>query len=167
MRLLWDDERPIGAIKAVHIVTATRRFHRHVQRRLDLALRGTGLSYPQYELLDLLRRERWMHGAEFARTLRVSRQTVTHLLHKLSDAGLVQLAPRDYWTREASPTAAGVAALERCREALADVRERVDRVGPEKLEQLLDLLDEVDRTMRRAEWSPEVDDAWKRAVGLS
>jgi DNA-binding MarR family transcriptional regulator len=146
------------------IITASRRFHRHIQTRLDAALNRTGVSYAQYELLEMLHRHPRVHGAQLARQLRVTRQTVAGLLRQLSRDGLVEMTPREYWTRGANLTDLGIARLERCREAIGEVRDRIERVGSETLGRLLDLLEEIDWAMRRAEWWPVVDDAWRDAV---
>jgi len=92
---------------ARELVAAARRFHHVLQARLDRALNGCGLSFAQYEVLELLAEEPKLHAGELGRRLRISRQSAHGLLAQLERADLVELLPRDGTIRGAWLTRTG------------------------------------------------------------
>jgi DNA-binding MarR family transcriptional regulator len=157
MRLLFDtypgDDADIGAFD---LITATRRFTRHIQTKLNHELEGLGVSYAQYELLEMLARRPRVHGAELARRLRVTPQNVVGLQRQLLRAGLIELTAPD-WSRGASLTEAGLTRLRLCRRALTRLLARIDLVEPRLRRTLFDTMEEIDWALRRPEPPP-----WER-----
>lgn len=123
-------DRPLTAWE---VVDASRRLHRRLEHRLDDALEEFGISYAQFELLELLTRDRHAHAAALARRLDVSRQIASRLLAKLDRAGLVELLPPDGGVRVPLVTRNGRRRLQLAADAMAPIRRQVLTIPPERL----------------------------------
>ena len=100
------------------LIAATMRFQHLVQARLDRALSGLGLSFAQYEVLEILAAEPKLHAGEVGRRFRITRQAAHGLLVQLTRADLVDLLPKDGGVRGARLTQTGRRRLATCRRAL-------------------------------------------------
>jgi len=149
MRLLLEDWPGPHAPGPMQLVTATRRFSRHVQRRLDNALNGCGISYAQLEIMWMLDERPRIHGAELARRLRVTRQTVTGLHRQLERADLIELTPPD-WARGGTLTAKGKKRLGLGYDAIQPELRKIAGLDANTRRQLLECLQELDWALRDA-----------------
>jgi DNA-binding MarR family transcriptional regulator len=147
MRLLLEDWPGANAPAPLHLVTATRRFSRHIQRRLDNALDGCGISYAQLEVLWMLDERPRVHGAELARRFRVTRQTVTGLHRQLERADLIVLTPPD-WARGGTVTPLGKKRLQLGLDAITPEFRKIAALDPATRRQLLDCLQKLDWALR-------------------
>ena len=109
------------------------RLDRVLRRRLQAAVRPTGLTLPAYTALSVLRTHDGLSNAQLARRSLVTPQSMSEAVALLVDKGYVR--------RRADPghgrvirtelTNAGLRALERCDRAVDAVeREMVDGLGP-------------------------------------
>jgi DNA-binding MarR family transcriptional regulator len=140
---------------AWEVIDASRRLHRRLERRLDAALEELGISYAQFELLELLTRDRNAHAAALARRLEVSRQIASRLLAKLDRAGLVELLPPDGGVRVPIVTRSGRRRIQLAADALAPIRRQVLTVPSERLAQFVGVADDLDHGLvppRRPWW---------------
>ena len=103
------------------LIAAILRFHHILEARLDRALNGCGLSFAQYEVMEVLVAEPKLHTGELGRRLHITRQSAHGLLKQLARAGLVELLPRDGGVRCAWLTTAGEKRLDLCRRALESI----------------------------------------------
>jgi DNA-binding MarR family transcriptional regulator len=103
------------------LIAAILRFHHILEARLDRALNGCGLSFAQYEVIEVLAAEPKLQAGELARRLHITRQSAHGLLRKLARAGLIELLPRDGGIRCAWLTTTGEKRLDFCRRALESI----------------------------------------------
>jgi DNA-binding MarR family transcriptional regulator len=151
MERLADDPPP----NAWDLIHATRRASRRLEGRLDDALQELTVSYAQFEILELLTRDRNAHAAALARRLNVSRQIASRLLIKLDRAGLVELLPPDGGVRVPIVTRDGRRRIQLAVDATASVRKDLGTLTPERRSQLvaaLTALDDALRPTRRPWW---------------
>ena len=130
------------------IIDASRRLSRRIESRLDDALEELTVSYAQFEILELLTRDRNAHAAALARRLGVSRQIVSRLLTKLDRAGLVELLPPDGGVRVPIVTRNGRRRIQRAVGATAAIREQIATLAPDRRTQLVAIMDDLDDTLR-------------------
>ncbi len=100
------------------VILAVRRFQHILQAHLDRCLQGFGLSFAQYQILEILAAEPKLHAGELGRRLRITRQTAHGLLAQLARADLVELLPKDGAIRGAWLTRLGRRRLAQCRRAV-------------------------------------------------
>ncbi len=98
------------ATDPMNLITMILRFHHILEARLDRALNGCGLSFAQYEVMEVLAAEPKLHAGELGRRLHIARQSAHGLLKQLERAGLIELLPRDGAIRCAWLTRAGARA---------------------------------------------------------
>ncbi len=137
------------------VIHASRRLARRIEGSLDASLEGLAISYAQFELLELLTRDRNAHAAALARRLDVSRQIASRLLGKLDRAGLVELLPPDGGVRVPIITADGTRRIQLAADATASVRGRIESVSAEERARLVAIvldLDDVLRPTRQSWW---------------
>jgi DNA-binding MarR family transcriptional regulator len=146
----WPDADPRGH----DLVTASRRFARRLQTRLDEALEGFGLSYAQYEVMEHLAERPNLHAGELGRRLRITRQSAHGLLKQLARADLIDLLPPDYGARPARLTAAGRRRLDHGRRAVRTIHAQLEQVSPEKRLVFLDAIAALDAQMAPAPKTP-------------
>jgi DNA-binding MarR family transcriptional regulator len=139
----WPDADPRGH----DLVTASRRFARRLQTRLDGALEGLGLSYAQYEVMEHLAERPNLHAGELGRRLRITRQTAHGLLKQLAPADLIDLLPPDGGARPARLTAAGGRRLELGRQAVSTIHAELEQVPPETRRVFLSAIAALDTRM--------------------
>jgi DNA-binding MarR family transcriptional regulator len=116
-RSLVDDD----ATGPMDLITTILRFHHILEARLDRALNGCGLSFAQYEVMEVLVAEPKLHAGELGRRLHITRQSAHGLLKQLARAGLIELLPKDGAIRCAWLTPAGRNRLDTCRRALESI----------------------------------------------
>jgi DNA-binding MarR family transcriptional regulator len=142
----WPDDEPRGH----DLVTASRRFARRLQTRLDEALEGLAISYAQYEVMEHLAERPNLHAGELGRRLRITRQTAHGLLKQLARADLIDLLPSDGGARPARLTSAGRRRLEHGRQAVLSIHVELEQVHPEKRLAFLDAVAGLDARMAPA-----------------
>ena len=148
----WPDADPRGH----DLVTASRRFARRLQTRLDEALEGLAISYAQYEVMEHLAARPNLHAGELGRRLRITRQTAHGLLKQLARADLIDLLPSDGGARPARLTTAGRRRLEYGRQAVLTIHAELELAPPEKRSDFLVATSALDARIapapRRAWW---------------
>jgi DNA-binding MarR family transcriptional regulator len=123
----WPDADPRGH----ELVTASRRFSRRLQTRVDESLEGLGISYAQYEVMEHLAERPNLYAGELGRRLRMTRQTAHGLLKHLARADLIDLVPADGGARPATLTTAGRRRLGYGREAVSAIHAELEQVPAE------------------------------------
>lgn len=130
------------------VIDASRRLSRHVGARLDDALEELEISYAQFELLEVLTRDRNAHAAALARRLHVSRQIASRLLAKLDRAGLVELLPPDGGVRVPVVTRTGRRRIELVVDATEPVREAIQHLTPDRRAAFVAIVDDLVDALR-------------------
>jgi DNA-binding MarR family transcriptional regulator len=130
------------------VIDASRRLSRQLGTRLDEALDELEISYAQFEILELLTRDRSAHAAAIARRLHESRQIVSRLLIKLDRAGLVELLPPDGGVRVPLVTRNGSRRIRYANEATAELRAKIAEVHPERLRTFLAVVASLEDALR-------------------
>ncbi len=134
----------MGAL-STHLSTADAiRKSQHLLRlETDNALRGIGLTAPQYFVLAALAAQSGLSGAALARRCFVTPQTMTGIIANLAASGLVAREPDPEHGRviQTSLTPGGVDLLQKARVAVerveADMLRDIDPVEREALSDLL------------------------------
>jgi DNA-binding MarR family transcriptional regulator len=139
---LWDqrwEETP-----RMRAVTSLMRVHQLVLTELDELLRPLGLTFARYEVLVLLSFSR--RGAlplgKIGERLQVHATSVTPLVKRLENAGLIQRTPHPEDGRAvlASITPQGKVALLQATEAIVNARFALSSLSDEQCDQLTELL---------------------------
>ncbi|MFC9976704.1 MarR family winged helix-turn-helix transcriptional regulator [Spirillospora sp. NPDC127200] len=127
-----------------HVGYRLKRVAAALRGAMDQALRGHGLTVPQYSCLELLDEQPGISGSDLARGTFVTRQSSAVVLRGLQQAGLVT-RPAAAEHGRALPvhlTEQGVARLRAARAAVYEVERRMIAAVPAaRLEALLDDLD--------------------------
>ena len=130
------------------VIHAARRLSRRLEGQLDDALEELALSSAQFEILELLRRDRNAHAAALARRLGVSRQIASRLLAELDRAGPVELLPLDGGVRVPIVTQGGRRRIELAVDATAPIRERIVHLAPDRRETLVAIVEDLENAIR-------------------
>ena len=130
------------------VIDASRRLSRRIEGRLDDALEELTVSYAQFEILELLTRDRNAHAAALARRLGVSRQIVSRLLTKLDRAGLVELLPPDGGVRVPLVTRDGRRRIQMAVDATTSIHEQIATLAPDRRTQLVAIMDDLHAALR-------------------
>ena len=127
------------------LCTNLRRASRGISRHYDGALDGFGINVAQYSLLCNLKRLDQPSISTLAEAMGLDRSTLGRNLRVLEAAGLVKLAEgEDHRNRLVCLTKAGEERLDAARPAWEAAQQRlIDRLGEDRREQLLQLLDEL------------------------
>ena len=127
------------------LCTNLRRASRGISRHYDGALDGFGINVAQYSLLCNLKRLDQPSISTLAEAMGLDRSTLGRNLRVLEAAGLVKLAEgEDHRNRLVYLTKAGEERLEAALPAWEAAQQRlIDRLGEDRREQLLQLLDEL------------------------
>ena len=104
-----------------------KRVQHALRLEMDDALRGLGLTTPQYAALSVLAEGPGSSGAEVARRCFVTPQTMNGVLVKLEGAGLVlrRAHPEHGRVLQAYPTREGEELLVRAHRAVLEIEERM------------------------------------------
>ena len=78
------------APSARRLIDAERRVHRILRTRFTDALLELGVSFAQFEVMELLHEATKLHPGEIGRRLLITRQSATHLVRQLERASLVE-----------------------------------------------------------------------------
>jgi len=142
------------------------RAQRACRTAMDAALQAHGLSLAQYAVLRRLEDDPGLSGADLARRMHITAQTVNRLIAALEHAGLLERFPDANHNRilRARLTDAGQRAVTAARRAVAAVEERMlADLTPEDRAQLFDLLrrcaDALELPARRevaTGWQPRI-----------
>ncbi len=129
------------------LLLAVRRFHRKLEQALDAAVRSLGLSFAQYEVMELLDDQPKLHAGELARMLGGSRQAAHRLVHQLERASLVELLPLDGSVRGVRLTDRGEHRLHRARGTLEATSQRIAALPREQSAAMFDAHRSVERAL--------------------
>jgi DNA-binding MarR family transcriptional regulator len=77
------------APSARRLIDAERRVHRILRARFTAALLELGVSFAQFEVMELLHEASKLHPGEIGRRLLITRQSADHLVHQLRRGSLV------------------------------------------------------------------------------
>ena len=127
------------------LCTNLRRASRGISRHYDGALDGFGINVAQYSLLCNLKRLDQPSISSLAEAMGLDRSTLGRNLRVLENAGLVKLAEgEDHRNRLVCLTRTGEERLEAALPAWESAQQRlIDRLGEDRREQLLQLLDDL------------------------
>lgn len=76
-----------------HVGYVLKQAHAALRGEMDAALRPLGITVPQYACLEALERDDDLSSAQLARATFVTRQSMTVMLARLADTGLVRQSP--------------------------------------------------------------------------
>ncbi|MES9535995.1 MarR family transcriptional regulator [Actinomadura sp. NPDC000600] len=127
-----------------YLCTRIRRTEQALMGHHEAVLRGYGLTMTQYTVLLTLSREGGMSGAQLARALGVTQQTMATVLTGLQNKGLVVREPSPVHAKVmiATPTEEGRRLLERAYgEVIVLERALTDAFTPAEHAALCELLD--------------------------
>ncbi|MEU8119595.1 MarR family transcriptional regulator [Spirillospora sp. NPDC049024] len=127
-----------------YLCTRIRRTEQALMGHHEAVLRGYGLTMTQYTVLLTLSREGGMSGAQLARALGVTQQTMATVLTGLQNKGLVVREPSPVHAKVmiATPTEEGRRLLERAyEEVIVLERALTDAFTPAEHAALCELLD--------------------------
>ncbi len=126
-----------------HIGYVLKALQQALRAAMDEALRGRGLTTPQYAALTWLAAGGALSGAELARRSFVTPQTMNGIIVNLEAAGLVvrHADPSDARVLQADLTHSGRARLDDCQQAIDAIEEQmVSGLRIEERQWLLDAL---------------------------
>lgn len=129
-----------------------KRAEHALRLEMDGALRGLGVTTPQYAAMSGLEEEPGISGASLARRSFVTPQTMNGILVKLEDAGLVERRPHPEHGRvlQAYITRAGGELLVGCHRRILEVEERmVSQLDESERLRLMEALDACVRALGR------------------
>ncbi|MDX8151405.1 MarR family transcriptional regulator [Patulibacter brassicae] len=147
----WTDRWGPEPARPMAAVTSVMRVQQILLARLNELLRDEGLTFPRYEALMLLSFTRTgsLPLGKIGQRLQVHRTSVTNIVDKLEQDGLVRRVPHEHDRRA---TLAEITDEGRARAARATERLNADDFGLGALEaQEQELLSTLLRTVRRAE----------------
>jgi DNA-binding MarR family transcriptional regulator len=98
-----------------------------LRRAIDVALRGLGLTTPQFSVLSVLEVEPGLSGADLARASMLTAQTMNGILVALERAGHIERtpSPRDHRVLQVRLTDSGRALVHDARVRVAAVERRM------------------------------------------
>jgi DNA-binding MarR family transcriptional regulator len=144
------------APSARRLIDAERRVHRILRARFTAALLELGVSFAQFEVMELLHEASKLHPGEIGRLLLITRQSADHLVHQLRRGSLV-----DTWRLEGGSlgvelTSEGRRRMDTCEWALRptfDLLDTLDVAIRGRLSDDLCACEEALRPERRAWWN--------------
>lgn len=139
-RRWWEQDDDASAPAAAELVTLARRFHRQLRVLLNESMEGTGISYAQFEVLEIVHNDRNHHAGSIAGALGITRQSANELVRKLEAAGYVERLTPDNGVRGVLITAAGEAQFQRCNRAIEPFRTFFGRMTADERRGLKDAL---------------------------
>jgi len=114
------------------VIAAARLFHRVLRTRLNQCFdEEFGLTYAQYEILQVLEDEPNLHASELGRRLCMTRQAANRLVERLRRLGLIDLAPRDGGLRVIWLTDLGLKRVATARKSVVCVERAVEKLPEE------------------------------------
>lgn len=125
-----------------------------LRTRMDSALRGLGLTVPQYVCLEHLRGGRELTNADLARRAFVTAQSMNLVVRGLEERGLVERSLESAVGRREPVrlTGDGETALDAADARVREIEGEMLRVlGEPRADRLLDALGEVTRVLRAAD----------------
>lgn len=132
-----------GTVLGGRVGYELKRVQHALRSEMDGALRGIGMTTPQYAALAVLGGEAGLSGAELARRCFVTPQTMNGILANLEAAGFVERRQHPEHGRmlPAYLTGDGEAAVSRAHARVEEVEDRMlDGLGTEERDRLLGTL---------------------------
>ncbi|RJO73404.1 MarR family transcriptional regulator [Nocardia panacis] len=133
-----------------YVCTRIRRAEHALMAHHEAALRGYGLTMTQYTVLLTLSRADGMSGAQLARALGVTQQSMATVLTGMQNKGLIDRRPAAVHAKVmiATATPAGRDLLDRAyREVIVLERALTDRFTPDEHRQFCEFLDRATATL--------------------
>ena len=146
VRQLWEKEAPELDTSPIAVIARLGRAHAYVDRALHAVFAQYGLTRQSFDVLASLRRigtPYQLTPTELYRALMRTSGAITHTLHHLEYAGLIERVPNENDGRSllVALTSAGVALVDRVgREHLANERGMLAPLTPEEQATLAALL---------------------------
>jgi len=149
-----ENTPPVGTDAMDRVIWALRQTEQTLQTLKEQRLRPLGMASAHYALLISIRTHPGITGAELARRLNVTPQSVASLVARLADKGQLERRthPRHRHVRELHLTDAGRQALHASDSVIATIEDRITaRLGPEDTARFTAMLGEVVDAVRDAQ----------------
>ncbi|MGA9160456.1 MAG: MarR family transcriptional regulator [Actinomycetota bacterium] len=138
---------------ARRLVDQERRVHRILRSRFTDALLELGVSFAQYEVMELLHDAGQLHPGEIGRRLLVTRQSADHLVHQLRRGHLVETWRLDGGSLGVRLVREGRTRAAQCVRALQPTFELLDTIDAATRTRLVGDLEACEDALR-PRWSP-------------
>jgi DNA-binding MarR family transcriptional regulator len=140
---------------ARRLVDAERRVHRILRARFTGALLELGVSFAQFEVMELLYDASRLRPGEIGRRLLITRQSADHLVHQLRRGSLADTWRLDGGSLGVELTTEGRRRMTHCEHALRPTFDLLDGLDPATRTRLtgdLRVCEDALRPERRAWW---------------
>jgi DNA-binding MarR family transcriptional regulator len=144
------------APSARRLIDAERRVHRILRARFTDAFLELGVSFAQFEVMELLQEASKLHPSEIGRRLLITRQSADHLVHQLRRGSLVDTWRLDGGSLGVELTSDGRRRMDTCEWALRptfDLLDTLDVAIRARLSNDLRACEDALRPERRAWWN--------------
>ena len=144
------------APSARRLIDAERRVHRILRARFTDAPLELGVSFAQFEVMELLHEASKLHPGEIGRRLLITRQSADHLVHQLHRGSLVDTWRLDGGSLGVELTSDGRQRMDTCEWALRptfDLLDTLDVATHARLGRDLRACEDALRPERRAWWN--------------
>ena len=145
----------VQAPTARRLVDAERRVHRILRTRFTTSLLDLGISFAQFEVMELLYDASKLHPGQIGRLLLITRQSADHLVHQLRRGSLVETWRIDGGSLGVELTTEGRRRMGHCEQALRptfDLLNALDAATRTRLTDDLRACEHALRPERRAWW---------------
>ena len=146
----------VQAPTARRLIDAERRVHRILRTRFTDALLELGVSFAQFEVMELLHEATKLHPGEIGRRLLITRQSADHLVHQLRRGSLVDIWRLDGGSLGVELTTDGRRRMGKCEWALQptfDLLDALDAATRTRLTDDLTACEDALRPERRPWWT--------------
>jgi DNA-binding MarR family transcriptional regulator len=144
------------APSARRLIDAERRVHRILRARFTDALLELGVSFAQFEVMELLHGASKLHPGEIGRRLLITRRSADHLVHQLRRGSLVDTWRLDGGSLGVELTTDGRRRMGKCEWALRptfDLLDTLDAATRTRLTDDLAACEDALRPERRPWWT--------------
>lgn len=114
------------------VIDAERRVHRLLRARFTSSLLELGVSFAQFEVMEMLHDVRHLHPGAIGRRLLITRQSADHLVHQLQRGSLVETWRLDGGSLGVRLSREGRKRVGHCLGALAPTFDLVTTLGDER-----------------------------------
>jgi DNA-binding MarR family transcriptional regulator len=130
------------------LVDAERRVHRILRTRFTGALLELGVSFAQFEVMELLYDASNLHPGEIGRRLLITRQSADHLVHQLRRGSLVDTWRLDGGSLGVELTPEGRRRMGHCEQALEPTFDCLEALEPDHRRRLVEDLKACEDVLR-------------------
>ena len=138
----------VQAPTARRLVDAERRVHRILRARFTDCLLELGVSFAQFEVMELLYDASKLHPGQIGRHLLITRQSAAHLVHQLRRGSLVDTWRLDGGSLGVELTAEGRRRMGYCEQALRPTFDLLDTLDADARTRLTDDLRACEDALR-------------------